>query len=349
MQSGFSSDAKVGVASKLQALPRATLPTPHKRRAYLQHTAPAVAVAHGLHLANLATRIAGATLVLGLATTSLLAYASKPGSALYAYKNRTQDLRLMFVASESKQAAIRLSYVEDRLEATRIVMESNADSDTKTAALSQLTKQTQATVEAVKQVALNQNDTTLLDRLQTITDKQTAVITNTTDPAVQPAAQAALKSTEAGTKQIAEAKRLVIASSEAALAKLPETVTLQGLVSKATTEGLVLDKDIIKLTKDTTVTFDESLTVTATQKATIQNGAKVTIVATQNADKTYTATSIVITAFPGKVKGTTSEEQIPTTPEEIERSIPEIPDPEPTTQTVQTGFLIENPAPVYGE
>lgn len=350
-QSGLGSGSEeVRLARTLQAIPRQTQPAPHKRRAYLQHcTTPEVA--HGLHLANLATRIAGATLALGVLTTSMFAWASKPGSTLYSYKNRTQDLRLMFVASESKQAAIRLSYVEDRLEATRTVLESDADSETKTAALTELTKQTEATVEAVQQVAVNQKDATLLDRLQTITEKQTAVITNTTDPAVQPAAQEALKTAEAGSKKIAAAKRLVAASSEAAVAKLSETTTLKGQVSKLGTDTFVLEKDSITITKETVISFDSSLNLPSTQKAILQNGQKVTIIATQNEDKTYTAVEITITTLSsGKVKGTTTpDEPTPTTPEEIERSIPEVPDPEPTTSTVQTGFLIENPAPVYKE
>lgn len=349
-QGGFGDvGSELHIAHSIRTLPTKPAPTPHRRRAYVTQAVTSEVV-HGLHLASLATRIAGATLALGVLTTSMFAWASKPGSTLYAYKNRTQDLRLMFVASESKQAAIRLSYVEDRLEATRTVLESDADSKTKNAAISELTKQTEATLESVKQVAVSQKDAALLDRLQTITEKQTAVITNTTDPAVQPAAQEALKTAEAGSKKIAEAKRLVAASSEAAVAKLPAPATLKGQISKLGTDTFTLEKDSIKLTKETIVSFDSTLNIPPAQKAALQNGQKITLTATLNEDKTYTAVEITITALAGKVKGTnTPDDFIPTTPEEIEKSIPEIPDPEPTTSTVQTGFLIENPAPVYKE
>lgn len=349
-QSGFGDvGSELHIAHNIRTLPTKVAPIPHRKRAYVtQITTPEVV--HGLHLASLATRIAGATLALGVLTTSMFAWASKPGSTLYAYKNRTQDLRLMFVASESKQAAIRLSYVEDRLEATRTVLESNADSKTKNAAISELTKQTEATVEAVKQVAVSQKDAALLDRLQTITEKQTAVITNTTDPAVQPAAQEALKTAEAGSKKIAEAKRLVAASSEAAVAKLPTTVTLKGHISKLSADLFFLEKDSIALTKETTIHFDNALSVPSTQKAVLQNGQKVILTATQNEDTTYTAIDISILTLSGKVKGTnTLDESLPATPEEIEDSIPETPEPEPTPATAHTGFLIENPAPVYKE
>lgn len=354
MQRGFGHgtlSAELGIAHTLRSLPKATIPTPHKRRAYLQQTITPEVV-HGLHLAHIASRIAGATLVLGLLTTSLLAWASKPGSLLYAYKNQTHELRLMFVASESKQAALRLSYVENRIEETRTVLESDADSKTKATALSELSKQTQATVEAVKQVALNQKDPALLDRLQTISDKQTEVLAQTTDPDVKPAAAEALKTTEAGSKSIAVAKRLVTASiGDAALTKLSDSTTLKGTVSKVGTESITLEKDQIKITKDTVITFDAALSIPQTQKATLQAGQRISVTATQTGDKekTYTATEIVITALAGKVKGTTTtpEEPLPTTPAEIEKSIPETPEVDTAPSKVQTNFLIENPAPLY--
>ena len=342
---GFEAGTKdelVTLAAAISKIPKASYPTPHKRRAYLT-TASLPHVAHGLRMATLAGRLAGATLVLGILTTTVFAWASKPGSTLYVYKNRTQDLRLKLVASETEKADLRLSFAESRLAETQTLLESNADSNTKTAAISALVKQTEQTVAIVKQVALDQKDTGLLDRLQTITDKQTEVISSASDPAVQSVAQSALKTTAEGTKQIAETKRLVIAGSEAALAKLNATTTSTGTVTKVTVDKVYIAKEVFTLNTETKVVVDAQLEAL---KPVVQVGQQVSISATQTSTGELVATEIRITAI-GKVKGTTTTTPEPTPT--IEETIPEDANPENAPPAAQAGFLVEDPAPLYNE
>lgn len=302
----------------------------------------------GMRLMSLASYIGGATLVVGLLLTGIVAVKSKPGSSWYQYKNSGHGLRLSLMSDQSAKANLQIRYVNDRLQDTQSVLaDANTDSKVKAAALSQLTAQTQETIETVRQVAIAQNDTDLLNKLQDTINQQTVVINNAQDPAVKDAAATALKATVAGSKTIAEAQQLVAASNDSTLAKLHPTI-ITGSIAKVSDKELVVGKDNIVIT-DTTEITDGKNTVA---KSTLKVGTQVSITATE-ANKILTAKKVVVTPqTSGKVKGTDTEKPKPElteTPDDT--TVEDIPDTvqQPESASVQSGFIVENPNPQYSK
>lgn len=337
-------DTLVQMALQIKALPTKTAPAPHKQRRYILHAAEAPVI-RGLRLVNLASYIGGATLVVGLILTGIVAIKSKPGSNWYEYKNSGHGLRLSLMSDQHAKANLQIQYVNDRLQDTQSVLaDTNTDSKVKAAALSQLTAKTQETIETVRQVAITQNDTALLNKLQDTINQQTAVIHNAQDPAVKDAAETALKATEAGSKAIAEAQKLVAAANDSTLAKLHPTV-ITGTIEKISDKEFVVGKDTIVLT-DTTEITDGKNTVT---KPTLKTDMQVVVTAVE-INKVLTARKIVVTLqTQGKVKGVDTEKQKPV-PEQDDTQPTSIPDTvQPEVAPIQSGFIIENPDPQYSK
>ncbi len=337
-------DALVKLALQVKALPTKGVPRPHKQRLYILHAAE-VPVMRGLRLVNLASYIGGATLLIGLILTGIIAIKSKPGSNWYEYKNSGHELRLSLMSDQSAKANLQIQYVNDRLQDTQSVLaDTNTDSKVKAAALSQLTAETKETIETVRQVAITQNDATLLNKLQETINQQTAVIHNAQDPAVKDAAETALKATEAGSKTIAEAQKLVAAANDSTLAKLHPTI-ITGTIGQISDREFVVDKDTIIFT-DTTEITDGKNTVT---RATLKMGMQVVVTAVE-INKVLTARKIVVTLqVQGKVKGNETEKQ-KSIPEPDDTQPTNIPDTvQPETTTIQSGFIIENPSPQYSK
>lgn len=328
------------LAKHIQKLPKYDLPTPHKQRLYILHLADAP-VAHGIRLMRLASYVGGSTLALGLILTGIVAIQSKPGSNWYEYKNSGHELRLSFMSDQNAKANLQIRYVNDRLQDTQSVLaDSNANSKVKAAALSQLTAETQATIETVRQVAIAQKDTTLLNKLQDTIDQQTAVITNTQDPAVKDATATALQATAASSKTIAEAQQLVAASNESSLAKLLPTI-ISGTITKVTEKDISIGKDTIALANTTEIVDAKNPGI----KITLKVGTSVSVTA-KEIDKVLTAQKITVTPpVPGKVKGADTD-KAQKNPDQ-DQSIPDTVEPENTP--VQSGFIIESPDPQYSK
>ncbi len=330
------------LALKISDIPTKAVPTPHKQRLYIIHPA-AAPVMRGLQLMNLASYIGGATLVVGLLLTGIVAIQSKPGSNWYEYKSSGHGLRLSLMSDESAKANLQIQYVNDRLQDTQSVLaDTNTDSKVKAAALSHLTAETQQTIETVRQVAIAQKNPDLLNKLQSAIDQQAAIIHTAQDPEVKDAAETALKATAAGSKTIAEAQKLVAASNESTLAKLQPTV-VTGSIAKISEKELFVGKDTIVLT-DTTEITDGKNTVT---KPTLKAGMQVTVTATET-NKILTAKKIVVTLQnTGKVKGVETEKQKPVPGDENEQNNQAPTEPE--SSAIQSSFIVENPSPQYSK
>jgi hypothetical protein len=327
-------------AHTLRNMPKSVVPvgTPRKRYIAASLEAP---ITQGTKLVNLTRWFASASLAIGLILTGIFAFNSSPGTTLYSFKSGSQKLRLSFISNDNARINLQLAFAEERLQETQKVLDSNVDSKTKSAALAELGSQTLSTVETVRQVAIAQKNTELLNRLSSITTNQARLITNATDPEVQDAAKIAMAATEAGSKSIAQTKLLVAASNDSAITKLPSVIsTISGSITKITTNTITVGKDTILITEKTEIVTDGK---TSDANVVIKLGQQVKVeVFTQN--DTFTASKITISSESLKPKTPPSA----TGTNETQLITPET-DPLTDTTSVQSGFLIENPAPQYPE
>ncbi len=331
----------LNISESLRNLPKNPLPDSQKQRKYL--TAELAEPAHNsLHLIRRTSYFGMATLAMGVLVTIVLASGSKPGSTLYAYKRKSETLRLSFVADDNAKANLQLSFAENRLAETEAILkDTNADPRTKAAALNELSSQTVATIESVNKVAIAQKNSVLLNRLASINETQVKVISgNQTSEVVKDAAAKALTVAEAGTKTIAEAKRLLVAASnESALAELPTTIN--GTITAITDKDLTVGKEVIILNDKTEIAQPKN----SESKTILKVGITVSVSAVKTGDK-LTAKNITVTSLPGKVKA--AADSANTQDKDAPKDSTAIPTEAATEpDTLQSGFQVESPLPQY--
>lgn len=331
--------ALLEIANNIKALPKRSVPVPTMRFSYA--VAPVENhVARGMRLINFISYFSGTALAFGLVIIILVASSSKPGSTFYAYKTQGQLFRLRLVNNETTRAELQLAYAETTLREAQTVLNSDASGEAKVAALSDLSAKTETAVRSIQKYAVEKKDSGILNKLETLTNKQAEIISQAHDPEVKDAAKSALAVTEAGSKTIAEAKRLVATSSESALIKLQDTTqTVSGNITKIIDANTFqIDKDILVITKDTTIRDSAGVTILF---SALKVGQKVTVKLVKLND-VLTAQSIVQVIL-GKVKDTQTEHPAPTGVN-LNSNTDLVPD---DVAGVQSGFLVEDPTPQY--
>lgn len=332
----------VQLARSLAATPKKTVPLPRRARAYAFVEKPEH-IRTGLKLIQISSYIGGATLVVGLTLTSVLAAGAHPGSPLYAYKLKGEQIRLHFTTSPESKLDLQLSFVASRIKDTQSALnDTNVDTATKVAALRELTSQTTAAVETAREVAVAQKNPTLLDKIEELTQSQVQVLTQNSDSTNQEIGSDALAAAQENSKTIAAAKLLVAASQESDVTSLPPTTqNLKGTLSAVTPTHITIENVTITLTEQTEIKYNRP--EGKETKPELKTGQTVSVTAVKN-DTTLTAQTIIIVPTPGKVKSNTDTKSdgiintdtdtiISATPAEVEK--------------IQSGFQVEDPAPLY--
>lgn len=342
--SGFSVSKEdsdlMDIARSIKAFPKKAVPVPTMRFDYMSQ-ATEIHVARGLRLVNFIGYFSGTAVALGLVIVMLVASSSKPGSTFYAYKTQGQLFRLRFVNNDATRAQLQLAYAETTLRETQTVLNSDATGEAKVAALSDLSSKTETAVKSIQKYAVEKNDSSILTKLETLTNKQAEIISQAHDPEVKDAAKSALAVTEAGSKTIAEAKRLVATANESALAKLQDTVqTVSGNITKIIDANTFqIDKEVLVITKDTVV---QDISGAIVPFSAFKVGQKV-VAKSVRLNDVLTVQS-VSQAVVGKVKEAQTTEQSSTTGVNLNSTTDEVQD---AVVGVQSGFIVEDPAPQY--
>lgn len=336
-------DSLIQLAHALEAIPKKSAPVPRRARTYLLVEQPEHVKA-GLKLIRLSSYMGGATLVIGLALTTVFAANAHPGSPLYAYKLKGEQIRLHFTTNPESKLDLQLSLVENRIKDTQNALnDSTIDTATKVAALQELTTQTKAAVEAAKEVAVAQKNPTVLDKIEQLTQSQVKVLTQSPDTTNKELGLDALAAAQENSKTIAATKLLVAASQESDITNLPaNTQTIKGAITAISYNQITVDDITFTTTDQTDIKYSKP--ETKDSKVDVKVGQMVSVVAIKTG-KTLTAQTIIIVPTPGKVKGSTdakndgiidTKDTIPTPSEVL-----------PETEKVQSGFQVENPSPLY--
>lgn len=331
------------LAQTLTSIPRKTVPVPNRARSYALVEQPEH-VKTGLRLIRISSYVGSATLVLGLALTSIFAASAHPGNPLYAYKLKGEQIRLHFTTNPERKLNLQLSLVENRIKDTETALnDSTVDTATKVAALQELTTQTKAAVEAAKEVAVAQKNPTVLDKIELLTQSQVKVLTQNSDTSSQRLGSDALAAAQENSKTIAATKLLVAASQESDITNLPaNTQTVKGVLTAASASQIKIDDLSITITDQTEIKYSKPETKEA--KSELKVGQTVSVVAVKNG-KTLTAQTIVVVPTPGKVKSSTDSKNDGII--DAKSAPPTTPEQPVETEKVQSGFQVENPSPLY--
>lgn len=328
------------LAHTLTALPKKVVPVPHRRRAYALVEQPEH-VKTGLKLIRFSGYMGGATLVVGLALTSVFAANAHPGSPLYAYKLKGEQIRLHFTTSPESKLDLQLNLVANRIKDTENALnDSTIDTATKVATLQELTTQTKAAVEAAKEVAVAQKNPTVLDKIEQLTQSQVKVLTQSSDASSKELGLGALAAAQENSKTIAATKLLVAASQESDVTNLPaNTQAVKGTLSLLSPGQIMIDDVNVALTDQTEIRYSKPDGTDVKPELKVGQTLSVTAI---KIGKTLTAQTILIVPTSGKVKGSVDikNDDIIDTKDTTSETPTE-------TEKVQSGFQVENPAPLY--
>lgn len=332
----------VQLARSLAATPKKAVPLPHRTRAYAFVEKPEH-IKTGLRLIRVSSYIGGATLVVGLTLTSVLAAGAHPGSPLYAYKLKSEQIRLHFTTSPESKLDLQLSFVASRIKDTQSALNNaNIDTATKVAALRELTSQTKAAVETAREVAVAQKNPTLLDKIEELTQSQVQVLTQSSDNSNQEIGSDALAAAQENSKTIAATKLLVAASQDSDITNLPATTqNIKGTLSAVTPTYVVIDNVTVTLTDRTEVKYSKP--DGKETKPELKTGQTVSITAVKNGTM-LTAQNIAIVPTPGKVKSSTDVKNDGIIDTDNNAATTDVP---AEVEKIQSGFQVENPAPLY--
>ncbi len=271
---------------------------------------------------------------------------SLPGQVLYYIKSAKEQAQVTLTFDQKKLATLHVELSQKRLEEVKRAIQSN-DPKQELAALNNLTEQTEKTLTAISQVAVNpetdSNNQELLDNLVAINKEQKSLI------------QAATESSD--TKEQATVALNESKETDINLAKLIATVneqTLLDLPNKISVTGVILNINDHKVTieKNTFMIDDQTLIIGATGEATTNSDdlkGKVTVIGTRDNNNLIAKKIVIIDpeaivepdpviASP-QVKGTVTTTPYPNTHVTVEQ--PETDDVVAVPQEAYGGFIAE--------
>lgn len=328
------------VVNLLETIPHAEPPAPIKSFRYAEKTSAWAKIVATLSYYKLATvpLVLAVVFASGFSVISATAH-SLPGDKLYTLKIAGERAKLNLTFDQEKIAQLHVQLAQKRLEETKKVIE-GSDPDQESAALDQLTKQTEATISAVSSLAasraVTQKDSALLENLVAINKEQKSVIQTITDSQTEaPISEDALSAANASDKSVAQ---LIATVNDQSLLDLPNKISITGLVTTPQTNRIVVERNTFNLNTETIITDADGELIT---DATSIKG-KITVIGTRE-DNNLIAKRVVIldpnaqtTVIPNTTPATTT----PSTSTQE-------PEPEPENTQVQkpsevtSGFIVE--------
>jgi len=281
------------------AIPRNTVPTPLRRRAYAEKAYKSWWVRSAGVLKFGILPLTLALLLVGGETFVEATIHSLPTDSLYAVKRAVEQAQLKLARTPDQQAALQMQLAQKRLD--EVQQAAQAGPEQEAAALTALKDQAENSFAAVSQVAAAQainNDPKLLNNLLAINKQQQQVLS-----AIQPQAQtkdvadAALDVAQENGKKL---ETLLATVQEQTLADLPSKLVASGdaTVSADKTTIAISDKTFA-ITADTVIT---SASGTPLQAAQLPAAVKANIEGTQTGDKLEAKTISLISSPPAPAK-----------------------------------------------
>ncbi len=335
------------IVSNLNSISIATAPMPMRRHKFAEPQTSWLQL--GNFLTNYKFVIAPLILIviaLGGFSLNKATNNSLPGQVLYYIKSAKEQAQVTLTFDQNKLATLHVELSQKRLEEVKRAIEAN-DPKQELAALNELTEQTEKTLTAISQVAVNpqtdSNNQELLDNLVAINKEQKSLI------------QAATESSD--TKEQATVALNESKETDINLAKLIATVneqTLLDLPNKISVTGVIVNINDRKVTieKNTFTIDDQTLIVGATGEATTNSAdlkGKVTVIGTRDNNNLIAKKIVIIDpeavtepdpviATP-QVKGTVTTTPYPNT--HVVVSQPETDDVVAVPQEAFGGFIAE--------
>lgn len=234
------------------SMPKNIAPQPAMQRKYALKVSESLWFGW-LHVSRFAAASVSLVLLLtAFATTGYAAYSSAPGQTFFSLKKVGEKIELTLAISQNQKANIQLAIAQQRLsDAQTIFNNPQSGNDQKTAALTELTDQTNSAVALINTVAKsdptsNQNHP-LINSLENIAQGQKTLLAQIKpDKQIQSVTSSALASLNQNAEQLSQIQQTVaVASSDQALAKIensdPNSIAVLGNITQASSSQITVE------------------------------------------------------------------------------------------------------------
>lgn len=340
----------------LSALPKKIAPEPAMQRKYV--FAPARRLwLHWLHFSRFATVSMSVLLLAALGiSTGYAAYMSHPGDTFFGLKKAGEHAELAFTLNAQQKINLQVAIAQQRLDDAQLALNTPGSNDPQkqAAALSELAAETQNTIDALNQASTTaiSQDQPLIASLQTITNKQQALLQNLTSKKTAAVNKSVLAAAQQTAGKVAAIQQyLTAAEGDQALTTLqsnPDAVIVTGAITQISYNtvsvndktftligativkdagGAVITAQNLKLKQTVQILGDQTDTILiARQISLVDQNGQVRDAETTNATSTGSNEQAAPTSTPA---GGASQNQSA------------LPDPNIATG----GYIIEDPAP----
>ncbi len=247
----------------LFAMPKNIVPTPLMQHKYLTQTAKNAWLTW-LHVSKFAGVSMSLILLLSAFTvTGYKALISAPGQKFFAIKQTAEKFQVLLAYNQNEKASLQIEIAKKRLtEAENIFNNPSSNNEEKTAALSELSKQTSTAIAQVSSVTKNnpspEQSHPLINSLSSITREQkTLLSTIKPDADINTAANNAISLLKENSAKLTEIKLSVaIANNDQTLAKLtsdPDSVAVLGQITQIGSNQITVEKTAFQITAQTII------------------------------------------------------------------------------------------------
>ncbi|MHB8870953.1 MAG: DUF5667 domain-containing protein [Candidatus Doudnabacteria bacterium] len=323
----------LAMVKTVSSLPLKAVPTPTKRKLYLEHQQNRSFVPQFLNSFKMLSTVL-ASIVILISGTSFAAANSIPGETLFTLKKNFQQFRLTLTTNPEKRADLQLEFAVQRLQEAKQALSEN-DTEKSKAAIAELQTQTKAALKEVKvAVAISSNNTDIVEKAETIAKSQNTLVAQSDTKGAE--------ENEAQTKTaLHEIKKIVAASNEESNAIINPAAKVEttGKIKSIEDSIIVVGVNTFQILNSTEFFNKDGSLLTASD---IKVGDTVKILAhLKEQDNIADTITVMATAEAEKAAQDKAKE------EKAKIIVPEIktiPEPVVNKKDTHTGFIIEPPA-----
>jgi hypothetical protein len=325
--------AMLEITTLVSSLPRKSVPTPNHRRLYLQHSPATSKFGDFFKAFKIAPTILAAFLVVSLGT-ALGAQSSLPGDKLFAVKKSYESLQVKLATNPEKRADLQLKIASERFDDAQKVLATNNEANKKVA-IAELNQQTSVALSDIKStaVSISQQNPDLVKQAETLTKKQTSLISNVGSSLAD---SNVIKNSQDNNATIHDIKKIIAAANEETGAKIVpiDTISTSGTITELKNNSLKIDKNQFALDEKTQITDADNNSIKVTD---LNINDAISVEARIHNDKNLAKSISVIAKAPVQKTEAAAPKEI-----KVEVKIKK-PTPEASTPVVEPAILNNDP------
>ena len=248
----------LGIARQAVHIPLKEVPTPIKRRIYLDIPKQNLHLFKFLSFIKTAYPVSVLVLLATLTGTVCASMNCLPGDRLFTIKKALQGAEVMLVQNPERKAELQLNIAQKRLHDAQTVIAATADTQSQSKAIEELNKETDVALQKIKEIAASNpvnSKPELIKKAEEITESKQRLLS----AAAPEVAKESAARVEEHKHAIASIKQIIAAANEQDQAKLEPTkeIAITSAIESIRNKLLKIEKNTFEVDEANTVIEDE--------------------------------------------------------------------------------------------